>query len=76
MTPLYKRLHVNTAILWIQSNGNQLQAKKVSGPTFASKGIHCGHLTVVNKALEQVDFKIQRSGNGSIYEKGQLPGQI
>ena len=28
MSPLYKRLRKNTAILWIQSDGNRLPANK------------------------------------------------
>ena len=70
MSPLYKRLRENTAILWIQSGGNQLQAKKSQDQPLLTKAYNMAIEKSSNKTLKQVDFKSRSSGNGSGSGKG------
>ena len=65
MSPFYKRLHVNIAILSIQSGGNQLMARiSINNNLHFQKAYTVVIDKLVNKDLKQVDFKIHCSGNG------------
>ena len=66
MSPLFERLRENTAILWIKSGGNRLQAKKsIKTNLHFQKAYTVAIEQLINKAFNQVDFKSQHSGNCS-----------
>ena len=66
MSPLYKRLRQNTAILSIQSGRSRLTSKKKSQDQPSLPNAYNMDIEQsINKALKRVDFNIRCSGNGS-----------
>ena len=70
MSPLYKRLRKNKAILWIQSGGNRLPEMKTQDQPSLPKAYTVSIEHSINKALKKVDFKSRHSGNCSGSGKG------